>query len=273
MKKKFIVPVALALLIIILMGVPSFRGNTQKNNYNKKDGDSTKSNALKINRIKGDITIKAESLENALKELELANKSLQNINLDKINAEVEKAMQEIDVDSMQELINKSLAKVDMNIVKESLALAMKEIEKIDIEELKLKLSSEELAKMKKEIEGAKINVNEQMEKAKLELKEHMEKEKVIIKEQIEKAREEIRSSKLNAGEQMENAKIEMAKAKVQIAKMKEGLLELEKDGLIKKDEKINIKFTSEGFFINDVKQSNKVEEKYRKYFDGAEMGD
>ena len=51
--------------------------------------------------------------------------------------------------------------------------------------------------------------------------------------------------------------------------MKDGLHELEKDGLINKGEKVNIEFKDDILSLNGKPQSKEISEKYKKYFSKA----
>jgi hypothetical protein len=65
---------------------------------------------------------------------------------------------------------------------------------------------------------------------------------------------------------MEHARTGLEKAKKEITLLKEFTSELEKDGLVDRKKGYTIEIKSGEMYINGVKQSKEVNDKYRKYF-------
>ena len=64
---------------------------------------------------------------------------------------------------------------------------------------------------------------------------------------------------------MKKAKEELNKAKEELTSYKTMTAEMEKDGLIKKDENYTIEYNNGTLRINGKQQSKEVTDKYRKY--------
>ncbi len=158
--------------------------------------------------------------------------SLNKVDLDKIKLDIDKAMKEIDIDKIEQGVKSALKEIDWNKVnndvKVSLQEAKKEIEKINMVEIK-----------------------KEMEKAKLE---------------IEKSKNEIK--KINVDEIMKNANAGIAKAKEELQLTKNMFTEMEQEGLINQKEGFTIEFKDKALYINGKKQSEATSQKYKSYIKG-----
>lgn len=158
--------------------------------------------------------------------------SLNKVDFDKIKIDIDKALKEIDFAKIEQGVKSALKEIEWNKlnndVKLSLQDAKKEIEKINMEELK-----------------------KQMEKAKAE---------------IEKSKNEIR--KINVDEIMKNANAGIAKATDELRLKKEMFDTMEKEGLINQRDGFTIEFKDKDLIINGKKQSEAIRDKYLRFIKG-----
>ena len=155
--------------------------------------------------------------------------SLNKVDFDKIKMDIDKAMKQIDVAKIEQGVKSALKEIDWNTmnrdVKLSLQDAKKEIEKIN------------MAEIKKEIEKAKL--------------------------EIEKSRKELKN--INLDGIMKNANAGITKAKEELRLTKEMFNEMEKEGLISQKDGFTIEFKNKDLLINGKKQSDAITSKYRQY--------
>jgi hypothetical protein len=151
-------------------------------------------------------------LGNMNKELKEALEEVKNINFDKINAEV----------------NASLREVDWENIREELKRANREVEK--------SLKEIDHESIRAEIDAAKVSMFNSD----------------LIKNSIEVG--------------LKAARLGIGKAKKELALLVEFTDELQKDGLIKKNQAYKIEIRDHEMLINGKKQSKEVNDKYRKYF-------
>lgn len=158
--------------------------------------------------------------------------SLDKVNFDQINSNIDKAMKDVDFEKIEKSIKTALKEVDWNELNEdiriSLQEAKKEIDKINMEDVK------------KEIRKAK--------------------------DEIEKSKNEIK--KINIDELMKTATAGILSAKEELRLTKEMFNEMEKDGLINQKEGFTIEFKDKTLMINGKIQSEAVKEKYQRYIKG-----
>ena len=76
---------------------------------------------------------------------------------------------------------------------------------------------------------------------------------------------ELQKDKLQMEKEMNKAKEEMNKAKEELTAYKTMTAEMERDGLVRKDEDYTIEFNNGELRINGKQQSKEVTDKYRKY--------
>jgi hypothetical protein len=158
--------------------------------------------------------------------------SLDKVNFDKIRLDIDKAMKEVDFNKIEKGVQSALKEIDWSQinadVKVSLQDAKKEIDKINMEEVK--------KEMKK--------VQQELQKSKLEIE------------------------KLNVDEIMKNANKEIVRTKEELTLIKTMFNEMEKEGLINQKEGFSIEFKNKTLLINGKKQSEATREKYQRYIKG-----
>ncbi len=182
------------------------------------------------------IDIDMKDLDKAMKDLD---KQLKEIEWDKINKDIAISLQSIDWKNIQSEIDKSVKNIDMGKIEIDIKNA--------VNDAKINFNSEEFKKSMEEVR--KINMKEileELKKAKIELEKNKERIKIDIR----------------------GVKDEIKKASAGLQEIKEMTNEMEKDKLLNKKEGYTIEFKNQELFINGKKQSEKVAEKYRKYFKG-----
>jgi uncharacterized protein (DUF342 family) len=160
-----------------------------------------------------------------------------------------------------EKLNEQMKKMDFNKVQKDVNDAL---EKVDFEKLERQINESmrkiDFEKIRKDIKERSVNV-EQLERMKTQM--------AATHAQIERQREDIALNRgeyrLNIDKAMRNARESMAKAREELQNLRDFTTELEKDGLINKISPHKIEVRSGQLFINDKKQPNEVNEKYRKY--------
>jgi len=246
-KRKFLA--ALTAVIMLAFISMSFTDYTSSNKSVTQVGFDT----LPKNKD-ADIDVDMQHMQqNIEKSMDKAQESLKNIDWNKISKEAEQSLQKIDMQKIQLDVDKSLKSIDWNKIKNEIDISMRNIDrnkiKLDIEnamtEVRRSLNSEEFRKSMDEIKN--INMDE--------IKKEMAKVKVDLK---------LNRAKINSA--LDKAKLEVLKAKKGLKEVKQLTIEMEKDGLINKDGINTIEYKNKELFINGKKQSQKVTEKYRKYF-------
>ncbi len=182
--------------------------------------------------------------------------------------ELDQAMKELD-NAMVDM-DKNL-KIDLSKMNKELKLAMEEIKKVDWEkinqEIKTAIKSIDWDKTKLEIDKA---IKEAEFQTKAVNKEQIEKQIAQAKLNLEKAKLnskiDIADMKRKVEKSMEGAKVSIEKAKRELNQLKEFTEALEKDGLISKKKGYKLEIKNGELYINGTKQSQEVNDKYRKYF-------
>ncbi len=203
-----------------------------------------------------DIDLDMKDLDLTIKKsLEMAEKSLKEIDFDKISKQVEQSMKQIDMAKLQTEINNSMKAIDWDKMKMEIDRSMKEI---DLTKIKMNIE--------KEVRDAMKDINTD------ELKKSMEELKRInfddLKKEMENLKKEMELNKDHLKIEMDKAKLELLKAKAGLSDIKDMTIEMEKDGLLNKKESNTIEYKNKELLINGKKQSQEVTEKYRKYFKG-----
>ncbi len=157
---------------------------------------------------------------------------MKKLDFSKMQKELDASLSKIDFEKIQKEVDASLKKIDWQKMQTELNVAMEKVKQVDMK------------KVQEQINQAMANV----EKQKLNMNLHADE----IKEHVSKA--------------MEKAKVSIEKAKVELKLMQEFTNELQKDGLIDKSKHYKIEVKDGELYINDVKQSKEVSDKYRKYY-------
>lgn len=189
--------------------------------------------------------------------------------LDKSLLQVNDEMKKIDFSKLQKEIESSLKTVDMEKIMKDVELSLKSI---DLDKMLATISSSlkgiDLDYKSEEIEKALTEAKQEVEKAKLEIKDI---DKEAIKKELENAKKEIEKSKkeidkIDMDKIMAGARAGIDKAKEELKLTKEMFTEMEKDGLINSKNGFTLEYKNKELYIDGQKQSEKITDKYRKYF-------
>ncbi len=204
-----------------------------------QDGDTGKPKK----KIYRNEEITPSDLDDAMKEIDRAmDKIDKNLKVEipkKVDLELKQAMEElkkVDYSAIAKEVSDALKSVDWSATSREISKALKEVD----------LESKQISKEKMRAEMAEVK--KQLEAAKLESKINLEGMQEVIEKSMQAARKGIE------------------KAREQIGLMKEGLNEMEKEGLIDKKKAYKIQFKDGDLFIDGNKQPKATYEKYRKYF-------
>ena len=244
--------------------------------YQKQSFNDTTPKGKKTDREK-----KVRDLDDAIdelnsvdlqKEMEKAQaeiqKAMKEIDGQKIKMEIEKAMKEVDFEKMQTELKESMGKLDIDMTKmqKELQESMKEI---DGEKMKLEIEKAmkdvDLSKLQKEIRQSMANVD--WEKMKKEMDEVKNKNMGDLDKEMAKVKEEMEKIGPQIEKEMQHAKVEIDKAKEEMKGYKSFVDGLDKDGLIKKSEGYSIKHKDGELIINGKKASNETYLKYRSFLE------
>jgi len=209
----------------------------------------------KNNNIEIDVNLKGLD-ETIRQSLETAQKALREVDWNKISREVNESMKQVDMAKLQMEIDKSMKAVDWGKMKVEIEKSMKEV---DLSKLEIE----------KSVKNAMKNFNSD------EFKRSMEELKKLnfddVKKDLAKMKIELEINKDQLKLDMDKLKIDMQHLKEGLAEVKEMTNEMEKDGLINKNETNSIEYRNKELFINGKKQTQQASEKYQKYFKGENL--
>jgi hypothetical protein len=225
---------------------PSFRTAAQKTdkpastNSSSKSGNTNPKSATKHSGNKVS-EVDQQSIDKAMQEVQKAMEKIQKEDWPKVQAEISRAMKEIDAEKISREVQLALKEVDMEKINLEVQKAMKEIDMAKIsQEVKLAMKEIDFAGLQKELAV-----------------------------EMKKLHEELKDVHINVEKEMQKAKVELKKAHAQLELMREGMQMLEADGLIKKGEKVDIEYKDNILYLNGKPQSKEVSEKYKKYFSNS----
>lgn len=218
-----------------VIGFSSFRQKPKDEPYSfrnqqPKDDDTTR----KHNR--DGAHWQYDKMNDAMKEIDTEMKKLdeqmKEFNAEKFEKIAEDAMRQVDFDKIEAEAQESMKKIDWEKMSDEMKEEVMAAQKINLEEVK-----------------------RQMQKAKAE----MERQKMHIKIDASKMNKQVKEAMLNAKRAMENAKLE-------IRNVKDFTDELAKDKLIDKSKAFKVEVRDGQLFIDGIKQSQEVSDKYKKYY-------
>jgi len=196
---------------------------------------------------KKNVDKKIRDLDEAIDDLDKADLK---VDLEKIKSQIDEAMKQVDMAKIQMEVDKAMKSVDMEKIKDEIEKATKEVDAAKIQQdVKESLDKIDWKQMEKDLEEVKkidlSKLNEDMKKLDLQMKE--------LGPKIEK--------------EMEKAKVEIAKAKEEMKEYKGFIDDLDKDGLINKNQPYSIEHRNGMLIINGKKQPPSVYTKYRSFLE------
>jgi len=154
-------------------------------------------------------------------------------------------------------VAESLKEIDFDKIKEETKLAMQQAEKnIDFKKMQ--------EDIERSVAEAKENLNS--EEFKRSIEEASKIDMSQIRRELENAKLEIEKNKVNIKDEMNKAKEEIKNAKEELKAWQQMLDEMEKDGLINTKEDYEIEYKEGNLYINNQKQPQEVQNKYKAYF-------
>ncbi|MEO7306159.1 MAG: hypothetical protein ABIR78_02900 [Ferruginibacter sp.] len=183
--------------------------------------------------------------------------------------EVTDQLKKIDLTKLKKEIDESLKDVDMDKIKKDVELALKSID-MDKMMAGVKSSLKDLNKeyINADVEKALAEAATEIDKAKLQIKDI---DKELIQKELETARKEVEKSKveidkIDFDKIMLEARAGIDKAKEELKLTKDMFVEMEKDGLVNAKNGFTIEYKDKYLYIDGKKQSERITDKYRKYF-------
>ncbi len=141
------------------------------------------------------------------------------------------------------------------LTEEELARAQEELARAQ-----QKIASQDWAKVEAELAKAAVEVEKAMKAS------HVAMEKAALEKTFADVQRELSRNKVNLEKEMKKAEAAMERAQKDLKLMEEGMQEMQKDGLIKKGESIELKWDGDTLILNGQRQPAGVSEKYKKYF-------
>ncbi len=171
------------------------------------------------------------------------------LNLDSVMQQVNIAMSKIDYNKMNSDIQKAMSQIDYNKINQDINTAMKNINWNDM----------------------KVNVSLALDSAKMAIdKINWDDMKVQISKAQAEAKQQINTADIQKQVQLalKDAQKSLQAAKAELANYKGLISSLEKDGLIDTSKPYKVQLKDGDLYINGVKQSKAVTDKYSKYYSG-----
>ncbi len=176
------------------------------------------------------------------------------LNFDSIMQAAQASIAAIDYNKIQQEVNASLASINFNEINKSIENALKSIDwdkmKTDVaaslDEVKASVATIDTKQLQQELAQIKIQLNSQQFKESINLKG--------LQQQLQQS--------------MNAAKHGIAEAKKELDNYKALAAALQHDGLLKADQPFKVELKNDELYINDVKQTKQVTEKYRRFYSG-----
>ncbi len=186
------------------------------------------------------------------------------LKMDKEIMKMQEEIAKIDLAKMHENISASLDKVDFDKISFDIDKAMKSVDFAKIEAgVKAALKEVDWNKVNKDVKHSLEDAKKEIEKINMtEVKAAMKK----AKQEIEKSKSEI--EKINFNDVVKNANEEILKAKEELKLTKTMFNEMEQEGLINQKVGFTVEFKNKSLFINGKKQSDSTYDRYKKYIQG-----
>ncbi len=179
-------------------------------------------------------------------ELKRVTEELKKIDMGAIARQVEQSLKGVDLSSVMQTVASSLKAIDFDKLGKDITLSLKDVDcgKINVE----------IAQAMKEAKAEISKVN--MEEVKKEMAE--------AGKELEKARLELKA--IDMDKIMQEANEGIGKAKNELTQLRTMFTEMEKDGLINTKAGFTVEFKNKVLFINGIKQSQQITDKYQSYF-------
>jgi len=256
MKRSYLIrfiPVLIIIAALVITGISWQKHPTTT--YKKAITDTIPDRKKKIR----DIDDAIEEVDKAKVEVD---RSFKDIDWPKINADIKMAMDNIHVnlDEIKANVAASLKDIDVNKIHAEVQQALKEVDAAKI--------NADVAASLKDIDMQKIKAEVQASMDKIDwdqIKVNIDKVKNIDMKKVEA---EMRDMKPQIEKSMKEAHESIEKAKKELKEYKSFINDLDKDGLINKNEDYKIEYNNGVLTINGKKQSEEVTNKYSSFLKG-----
>ena len=259
------------------IAIMAFRGNPGNTGDNRQAADTIPSKSREATRAgERDLDKEIRELEKArieLKDLDLKkiqadiNLSLKEIDLENLKLDIKTHLKDVDLEKIQRDVEASIAKIDFDKIEKEIEEAMDKVE--------IRVNKEEMEDLKKELKKAKVEIKNELNNA--DFKKEMEELKKIdmkaIEKDLEKAKQEIEKAKIDVDVDLSDLKIDMEKvrkdieaARIELKGYQEMIYAMEEEGLLNTKEDYEIRYNEGELSINGTKQPDSVVSKYKKYF-------
>ena len=169
-----------------------------------------------------------------------------------MNRQIEMTLEQVNIDAIMKELAASLSKIDI-------AGLVADV-KFSLDDMEWKNKNGEI---KEAIEAAKQELeNSRAEFSNID-KAGIKKELQEARTELEEARQEL--NEINVQKIRQEAKVNIDEARLELQQTKALFRELDKDGLVNSKEGFTIEYKDSDLYINDIKQSQQVTGKYRKY--------
>lgn len=239
MKKEFLMRKMPLLLVISGLVVTAALAQTSAGKSDKKATDTLPAGHKKI-----------RDLDEALAELDKGEaemaKALKEVDFQKMEQEIRASLKEIDIERIKADVDKSLAGLDVEKMRADLDKALKGL---DIE------------KMRADVRQSLKDVD--VQKIKTEMRGLKEVDVSGLKEELEKIRPRVEQS-------MKEAKKDIEKVRTEMTSYKNLVNALDKDGLLNKNDDYKVEYKSGELTVNGKKLSAGAVKKYSELLSGRE---
>jgi hypothetical protein len=195
--------------------------------------------------------------------------------MDKMIRDIEKSIQDIDLQKIQADAQKSMANFDHGKIEKDLQNALKDIDKeLANQEIDKDLSEKRKAEIRRDLQKAREEIKREMENIKKELsieKAKMKKDIALelenAQKEMEKAKKEIAEHKVNIKKDIQNALTDLDKAEKEVKGYQEMVYDMESAGLLSTKTTYTIEHDKGKITINGKDLSAEDYNRFKKYFD------
>lgn len=193
-----------------------------------------------------------EEVERGRRELE---KSIREVDLDKVQREVQEAMKDLkkDMDKMQRELKTSLAELNEEKIGAEIEKALKEVDRELRDE---NLSKVQAEKIRASVEAARARID--MKKAREEMQRLRDVDMKKVQEELGRIRPQIEAS-------LKEARVSLDKAKKELEAVRDFINDLDRQGLIEKEKPYTIEYKKGELTVNGKKQPADVVQKFQYY--------
>lgn len=194
-----------------------------------------------------------ESLEKARINME----KHRDFDMKKIEAEIKRAMDKVDLDKAKMMADQALQKIDFEKMERQIAESMAEVAQAQKE-----ISTETRLTIQKALENAKQQFEESKRFNQKDIEEQIEK----ARKHIEQSKDQIKLSQQDFQRSLKDAAKSIEEAKKDLKSYQEMIYAMESDGLLDTQKDYRVEYRNGQLTINGKEQPNSVADKYKKYF-------